>query len=231
MHERTLQLAGLSTLLVEPESPVSLTVFLLHGYDMRPEDLAPFAHSIGVHARFVVPRGPITASTSGFGWWHIDEKSRDRSRSLGPRDLSSEKPTGLSTARRQLHDLLAVSKETWGDGPTALVGFSQGGMLACDVALRGDLPLAGLALLSASRLALDEWSAHLARVRDLPVLLSHGQRDADLAFAAGEALRDMLATAGARVTWIPHAEGHVIPLIVWRGLRTFLRSLALRADS
>ncbi len=226
MHEREVQLAGLRALVVEPAVPASLTVFVLHGYDMRPEELAPFAHSLGVHARFVVPQGPVAASGTGFGWWPIEEHARAAARARGARDLSHVYPPRLAAAHRQLHAAIDDACAAWGAGPTALVGFSQGGMLACDVALRGSRAIAALAPLSASRLALDEWKAHLPRARNLPVLVAHGRRDADLAFAAGEGLRDMLADAGAQVTWVPHDDGHVIPLPVWRALRHFLRAHA-----
>jgi hypothetical protein len=90
------------------------------------------------------------------------------------------------------------------------------------------LEVAALVVLSASRIAFDEWQPLLlgGRVRGLPVLVSHGEADADLAFGAGEALRDGLAAAGADVTWVPFAEGHVIPTVVWRRLRGLLHDLA-----
>lgn len=223
MREQEVQLAGLRALVVEPEAPVHLTVFLLHGYDMRPEDLAPFAHSLGVSARFVVPEGPVSASQRSFAWWPIEQEARAAAGAHGARDLAREYPHGLAAARRQLHAMIGEANEKWGTGTIVLVGFSQGGMLACDFALRGEQTIAALALLSASRLALDEWRPHVSRVRDLPILVAHGRRDADLAFAAGEALRDLLADAGALVTWLPHEDGHVIPLPVWRALRRFLQ--------
>jgi phospholipase/carboxylesterase len=56
--------------------------------------------------------------------------------------------------------------------------------------------------------------------------VSHGRGDTDLAFAAGEALRDLLVSGGAAVTWVPFDQGHEIPLVVWRGLRKFLSTLS-----
>jgi len=217
-----LQLAGRRALVVAPDEGALGTVFLLHGHDMRPEDLAPFAHSLGVRARFIVPQGPVPASPGRFGWWPIDQERRSAALAVGPRDLCLEHPAGLDVARRQLQALMGEAVTRWGGAPVALVGFSQGGMLACDTMLRGDLPLAALALLSASRIAFDDWSAHIHRAAGLPVLVAHGEHDPDLAFSAGEALRDALAGAGARVSWVPHGDGHVIPLPVWRALRRFL---------
>jgi phospholipase/carboxylesterase len=95
-------------------------------------------------------------------------------------------------------------------------------MLACDQALRSLLPVDGLILLSSSRIAFDEWRPLLPNLKALPVLISHGRRDADLAFSAGEALRDSLLEIGAAVTWVPFDGGHQIPLMVWRAIRKFL---------
>ena len=59
--EQTLELAGLRTTVVGAQSAV-LTVILLHGYAMSPADLAPFAHSLRLPARFVLPRGPMAVA-------------------------------------------------------------------------------------------------------------------------------------------------------------------------
>jgi phospholipase/carboxylesterase len=104
-------------------------------------------------------------------------------------------------------------------------GFSQGGMLALDTVLRGSQTVDGLVLLSASRLAMSDWEPHRARLRQLPVFVSHGAADQDLAFSAGERLRDFVLESAARVTWVPFETGHEIPLVVWRGLRKFLSAL------
>jgi predicted esterase len=85
-----------------------------------------------------------------------------------------------------------------------------------------------MALFSASRIAFDEWRAlpPAGGLPGLPVLVSHGELDDDLAFAAGEGLRDYLAAGGADVSWVPFPQGHEIPLVVWRRLRKLVTSLA-----
>ena len=98
-------------------------------------------------------------------------------------------------------------------------------MLSLDWVLRGSRPVDSLVLLSASRLAARDWQSHRGRLRDLPVFVSHGEADQDLSFAAGERLRDFVLESGARVSWVPFAGGHEIPLVVWRGLRKFLAAL------
>jgi phospholipase/carboxylesterase len=101
-------------------------------------------------------------------------------------------------------------------------------MLACDTVLCARQPVAGLALLSSSRIAFDEWLANGEALRDLPVLVAHGTYDPDLAFSAGEALRDFHRNSGARVTWQPFEGGHEIPLAVWRVLRRLITELSLK---
>jgi phospholipase/carboxylesterase len=98
-------------------------------------------------------------------------------------------------------------------------------MVACDAILCGGLKVDGLALLSSSRVALSDWQQHSDRLINLPVLISHGRDDRDLAFAAGEALRDFHIAGRAQVTWVPFDGGHEIPLLVWRRLRAFLKTV------
>jgi phospholipase/carboxylesterase len=176
------------------------------------------------------PEAPLPARPAGRAWWHIDAEARARSLATGPRDFAGQHPPDLPAARERLEALLAEARARAGGRPLVLGGFSQGGMLACDTLLRSkvDAGVAALALLSSSRIAFDEWAAPLAagRVRGLPVLVSHGERDDDLAFSAGEALRDALAGAGAAVDWVPFPDGHEIPLVVWRRLRKRLLALS-----
>jgi phospholipase/carboxylesterase len=222
--ERTLDIAGLRTTAVgTPDAP--LTLVLLHGYDMRPADLSPFAHSLGVPAYFLLPRGPQSSPTGGHAWWGVDEEARQAAIAAGPRDLTNEYPLGLATARRQLDQFLDAVAADFKPARTVIGGFSQGGMLALDWTLRCTANPDGLVLLSSSRLAADDWLPRRARLRNLPVFVSHGTADSDLAFAAGERLRDFVLESAAQVTWAPFEGGHEIPLVVWRGLRKFLGTL------
>jgi len=222
--ERTLEIAGLHTTVVgEPDAPVTLV--LLHGYAMQTADLTPFAHSLGVPALFLVPQGPIASPAGGYAWWEVDSEARSRSMTRGARDLAGEYPHGLGAARHQLGQFLDAVAADFKPGRIVIGGFSQGGMLALDFVLRGPSRVDGLILMSASRVALEDWQPRRARLDGLPVFVSHGQSDRDLAFAAGEALRDFVLDSGARVSWVPFESGHEMPLVVWRGLRKFLGAL------
>jgi phospholipase/carboxylesterase len=222
--ERTLEIAGLRTTAVGA-ADAPLTLVLLHGYAMRPADLSPFAHSLGVPAFFLLPQGPQVSPDGGHAWWPVDLDARAAALSQGARDLTNDYPSGLAAARHVLGRFLDIVTEQFRPRRIIIGGFSQGGMLSLDWALRGSRTVDGLALLSASRLATRDWEPHRARLRNLPVYVSHGETDQDLAFAAGERLRDFVLESEARVTWAPFVGGHEIPLVVWRGLRKFLAAL------
>ena len=206
-------------------------VILLHGFAMRPDELAPFAHSLGVAARFLFPEGPAPAALvpgepRGRAWWHIDPSARLEALAHGARDFAPLEPPDLPAARARLGAIVDQILREANGRPVVLGGFSSGGMLAFDTQLRAPRAIRGLALLSATRIAWREQQDLIAGapLRGLPALLTHGRADDDLAFAAGEALRDAAIAAGADVTWAPFDGGHEIPMVAWRGLRNWLRA-------
>src|SRR5450631_3447098 len=84
-----------------------LTVVVLHGYAMQPEDLAPFARSLGVSGRFHFPQAPHSAPRGGRAWWPIDEGARAAELRHGPRDLAEDHPDGRPAARCHLAAILS----------------------------------------------------------------------------------------------------------------------------
>ena len=213
-------------LIIDTTPDPRLVVIVLHGRAMRAADLAPFARSIGVPARFMFPQGSLPLAGGGFSWWPIDEERRIEALQSGPRDLFEAHPDGRPAARASLAKLLREARLLPAPGAhLALVGFSQGGMLAVDTLLHESIAVDALALFSSSCIALDEWRTRLARLRGMPVLVTHGRADTDLALSAGERLRDDLQDAGADVEWLAFDGGHEIPLQVWRQLRKMLHAV------
>lgn len=185
------------------------TVVLLHGYGAGGDDLVDLARALPVPAtvRFVIPAAPLALDATGTSraWWRLDGGPRGATH-----DRSEDVPAGLAKARAQV-DALLDRLEAAGARRIVLGGFSQGAMLTLDVALHRSRPLAGLAVLSGTRVDGAAWRAHLDRVRGTPVLMSHGTDDAVLSFAVARDLRDELAAAGAAVEWVEFPGGHAIP--------------------
>ena len=182
----------------------------------------PFAHSLKLPVRFLFPRAPAAVPGGGYAWWDVDAEVRAHAQSHGPRDLVDHDPAGRTAARTLLVKWLDALPVAFGELPLVLGGFSQGGMLATDTLLMETLRVRALVLMSSSRIAAADWSAHLAQIRGIPVLVSHGEADADLAYSAGLGLADTLREAGGIVTFVGFPQGHEIPLLVWRALRRFV---------
>jgi len=224
MEEHHRRLAGLETCLIRDAARPRVTIVFLHGYAMRPADLTPFAHSLGIPgASFVFPQAPLCVSGGRYAWWPMCQEARAAALHGGARDLADQHPLGRPRARALVRQLLEQLIADGEGEPVLLAGFSQGGMLACDTVLFEDVRVDGLAMLSSSCIALDEWTQNSSRLQGLPAFVSHGRHDADLAFAAGERVGHFLHDSGASVRWAPFDGGHEIPFSVWRHFRSFAR--------
>lgn len=230
-REDVVELAGLRVVAVGDLGSARAVVALLHGFSMAPGDLSPFAHSMGGAIYYLLPEGPVPAAPAGRAWFAIDPVARAESLARGPRDFATQHPPDLPAARARVGAFLDEARSVAGARPLVACGFSQGGMVLLDTLLRSPRDVGALALLSSSRIAFDEWRPHLdeGRVTGKRVLVTHGAADDDLAFTAGEALRDCLIAAGAEVSWLPFEEGHQIPLVVWRRLRKLIETVAARS--
>jgi phospholipase/carboxylesterase len=209
-------------------------VVLLHGWGAPGDDLVPLAQEIDAPrgTRYVFPEAPLSLPM-GFGdsrgWWMLDIEQRQREIAAGrARDLSRKVPEGLAEARAKVIALLDELERRAGAKPIVLGGFSQGAMLACDVALHVTRPLVGLILLSGTLLAADEWTPLMPKRKGLRVFQSHGSMDPLLPSFMAEQLRDLLAQAGLSVEWVGFRGGHEIPGIVLDKLGGFLRSVLSR---
>lgn len=206
----------------------------MHGFGAPGTDLVPLARVMDVDGdvRFVFPEAPSALPPqygAGRAWWMLDMERMQRAMMMGmPRDLSEEHPDGLAGVRAQVESLLDAVRDELGvaDERVVLGGFSQGAMLACDVALHTERPFAGLALLSGSLLAKDWWLPKMESRAGMRVFQSHGRQDSVLAFSGGEGLRDALVTGGADVEFHPFQGGHEIPMPILDGLSKFIGRVA-----
>ena len=208
-------------------------VILLHGFGAPGNDLVPLWEALHVPAgtRFVFPVAPLSMNAY-FGdsraWWMLDVERMSREIAAGRvRDLSGEVPEGLVKAREHIIALLDDVERQLEVAPDKIVlgGFSQGAMLACDVALRTDRTLAGLVLLSGTLLARDEWMPLMPKRKGFRVIQSHGDSDPILPPSLAEQLRDLLEKAGLAVEWVGFEGGHELPPIVLQRLGDFLRKV------
>lgn len=204
-------------------------IVLLHGFAGSADDLAPFAKSLGVAGHFVFPEAGLTLEAydlPGRAWWPSDGSRGDgvRPRGGGARDLSDFEPEALDTAREHFSDFLDELQAEHG-GELVLGGFSQGAMLAFDVALRTPRAIKALVQFSGCRIARRRWDPRLTARAGMRAFVSHGRFDDDLSFEATEAFVTDLVAAGWNIDFCPFDGGHEMPLPVLRRLKAFLRSL------
>jgi phospholipase/carboxylesterase len=206
------------------------TLVLLHGYGSRPGDWSPFTGTMAVPSgtRFVFPEAPETTvppdgPIGGRAWWRLDLEAHIAPGRRLP-DLATTHPPGLDAAAALVDTLLRDLASKPG-GPLVLGGFSQGAMVASDLAFTTDDDIAALVLLSGTPVDEATWRRGFERRRGLRVFVSHGRADAILPFAAAERFQRELAAAGLVVTWVPFDGGHEIPAQVIVALNAFLEPI------
>lgn len=207
-----------------------LPFVLIHGYGATADGWLPFTHTIALPAdrRFVMPEGPDRTSPpdgppNGRAWWRLGLDAHRRFRDGLP-DLSTTAPAGLTDANGRIRSLLdeLAAKGAYPRERQMLAGFSQGAMVAADVAFTTDEPMEALVLLSPTIVNEPAWRAGMARRRGLRVFISHGRRDDVLPFDLAARLQSAMRDAGLQVTWFPFEGGHDVPAEVVGALNGFL---------
>ncbi|MED5240156.1 MAG: dienelactone hydrolase family protein [Pseudomonadota bacterium] len=167
-------MALLECIEIEPAQPAVASVIWLHGLGASGHDFEPIVPELQLPAdlpvRFIFPHAPNIPVTVNGGmvmpaWYDILAMDIDR----------KVDESGVLASADAIDDL--IEREIQRGIPSnriIIAGFSQGGAVAYQCALRHPKPLAGLLTLStymAIPVALSETNAHL------PVMVSHGTMD------------------------------------------------------
>lgn len=209
-------------------------ILLCHGFGATGDDLVPLARATdaGREVRWFFPEAPRALEFNGFtagrAWWPIDiARIQELQRRGDVRALADELPPELASAREALEatlDELERSRNVRRD-QLIIGGFSQGAMLATEIALHSERPFAGLAVLSGNLLCEDRWTEAARKTGPgLHAFLTHGRADQVLPFEGAVALRDLLLKAGGKIEWIGHNGQHEIPPAALNGLAAFARA-------
>jgi phospholipase/carboxylesterase len=239
MHVEKHVWGGLSTFVahdIAPGRAPELAVVLCHGFGASALDLAGLTQAFAVvkpellaRIAFIYPAAPLDLSEMGMpggrAWWMIDlERLLNRPTPELLARFRRDPPEGLSEARGMLSAMLDEAGRHFGLSVQRFVlgGFSQGSMLATDLALRLPLAPAGLCILSGALVNEIEWRVLAHRRGQLPVFQSHGRQDAILTYPQASALCDLLTEAGLDVEFVPFPGQHEIPPLVIHKLAAFL---------
>lgn len=198
-------------------------VVLLHGYGADGNDLIDLGRSwqtLLPDTAFVSPNAPEPCAMSSFGrqWFALTMRNTE------------ERWIGVNKAQPALDAFLDTELEALGldDSKLALVGFSQGTMMALHSGLRRRHPPACIVgysgLLVLQNDSLDSLQRQMTGKP--PVLLIHGDQDQVIPVQALAMAREALAASGVPVEWhVSRGVGHGID---GEGLRQAGRFLAER---
>lgn len=232
---------GLDTLCLGEEPTAEgggTAVVLLHGWGEPGHALVPLASAlVQGEARLFMPAAPLVLAEDVRAWWPLEPDDRPSWAwdECAPPEYMPHRD--VVAARFAVQGLLTGIIERCAPDTVALVGFSQGAMLALDVGLRGEPAVDRVAAMSGVMLA-DSLPA-LAAVTAVDAvdavdavtesdgagprfLLTHGTEDDEVPFEAGERARDLLVGRGLDVTWRPLPGGHGIPDAAVAALREFI---------
>lgn len=180
-------------------------VILLHGYGSNGEDLiglVPYWREALPDAAFVSPNAPMRCpgAPGGYQWWPLSTLSLEE-RALGARAASPVLDAFIDQE---------LARHGLAEDRLALVGFSQGTMMALAVAPRRERPLAGV--LGYSGMLADEAGLSDLRSRP-PVMLVHGDADEVLPIAAFHHAKAALGRLGFPLeTHVSRGLGHSIDM-------------------
>lgn len=197
-------------------------IVLLHGVGADGQDLiglAPALAPLLPHARFVAPDGPEPCDMAPYGRQWFSLRDRRQAPMLAGARRTAAKVDTLIDDLLARHDLPASR--------LALVGFSQGTMMALHAAPRRADPVAAVLGFSGALLGPETLAAEL-RSRP-PVMLIHGDADEVVPVAALDQAVAALAACEVPVQWLvrpglPHSIDEVGLSEGGRFLRAMLRA-------
>lgn len=200
------------------------SVIWLHGLGADGRDFEPIVPELELPqaVRFVFPHAPVRPVTINGGlpmraWYDI--VSLDRG--------AAEDEAGIRTSAGQVEQLIQVEADRGVPSTRVIVaGFSQGGAIALQLALRHPSPLAGLIALSTYLPLADSVAAEKTpATRSLPIFMGHGTQDPTIPLTLGAHSRDQLESEGYQVDWHTYPMGHSVSseeisdINLWLGAR------------
>lgn len=206
-----MQVQKLEKIVVETGETPDASIIWLHGLGADGHDFEPIVEELELPdylaIRFIFPHAPAIPVTINDGYimpaWYDFRQT----------DLGIEHDEeGISHSARQIQ-LLIEQQEMHGIASNRIIlaGFSQGGGMAIHCGLRQREPLAGIMALSAYLLLPEHLADEISpSARSVSMFIAHGENDAVVPFALGEASRQKLENADCNVEWHSYSMAHQV---------------------
>lgn len=223
---------GLEGLYVKGQANGPLIV-MIHGYGASQFDLVGLADGLSRQQElsWYFPNGlfevPIGPHMTGRGWFSIsyDEVDAAIRSNTAISSLQNGRPKGFDKSLNALLKALAES----GHAPETMVlcGFSQGSMMALELATTLPEKPLGAVLFSSALFDHGGLKKRLTRLKDFKVLQTHGRQDQVLSEGGALMLKDLMEAHHLNVEFISFNGGHAIPLNVVQRFEGFIRELQM----
>lgn len=197
------------TVEIETGDDATGSVIWLHGLGADGHDFEPIVPELALpdnlSLRFVFPHAPVRPVTINGGmsmraWYDILSLDGE-----GRADAD-----GIHESSAMLEGLINREIERDVDvGKIVVAGFSQGGAIAIQTAIRTQHRIGGMMALS-TYMALPGELEHASARRDLPIFMAHGSFDNVLPMQWGRASADKLIAAGYAVEWHEYPMAHAV---------------------
>lgn len=208
-----------------PADPAAAAVIWLHGLGADGFDFVPIVDELRLPAtlpvRFVFPHAaprPVTIN-NGYvmrAWYDIKGFGPERAED----DAGIRESEGIVTRyiEQEIAQGIPASK-------IVIAGFSQGGAIALQTALRYQQRLAGVMALSTYLPLAASLSAEASAANgDVPILMCHGVHDPVVPVQMGEASRDALKGLDYRIEWRTYPMEHSVCMEEVLDLSTWLQA-------
>lgn len=198
-------------------------IILCHGFGAPGTDLVSLGNELITADRdlakavFIFPAAPLQLDPSfdARAWWMIDiEKIQQLMVAGQAREMSKTSPDRLPLCREAIVQVIEFARKQFSLQASQIVvgGFSQGSMLATDVALHYPEPLGGLIVWSGALINEVVWKERAKQQHSLKIVQTHGRLDPILPIDGAKSLRDLLTGAGHRVAYHEFDGPHTIPM-------------------
>ena len=201
----------LEAIITEPATTANASVIWLHGLGADGSDFAGIAPQLklpeSLAIRFIFPHAPQRPVTINQGylmraWYDIVDAGFRR----------DEDEQGIRESARQIDELIEIEISKGIEASKIiLAGFSQGGAIVLQTALRYPQRLGGVMALScylplAESLAAEQSAAN----KEIPIMMIHGTEDTVVPMALAEQSRQTLSKTGCRVDWQTYPMAHSV---------------------
>ncbi|MCB5205997.1 alpha/beta hydrolase [Methylovorus mays] len=211
----------LEKITLEPQGLATASIIWLHGLGADGHDFVPIAEELGLpQVRYIFPHAPVRpiSLNNGYpmrGWYDIFGLGLD----------SQQDEAGIRAMQTEI-EMLIQAEITRGIPAERIVlaGFSQGGAMALQTALRYADRLAGVLALSTylpikQALATEKHAAN----QMTPIFMAHGMDDSVILPATAAISRDVLRENGYALEWHTYDMPHSVCAEEIDDIRQFLQ--------